>query len=214
MKWEVEYTDEFGNGWATLTEPEQESVKATVELLGEFGPNLRYPHSSGIAASKHDPLRELRIQHAGRPYRVLYAFDPRRCAILLRGGDQTGNPHGYDEHVPRAGRLYDAHLAIRRVYSMAKKFSELVAQMSPESRARSDALYRQLRAEVPLQELRKALERTQQPVAASLGVNPVAVYKMESQTDMYVSTLRRFVAASKRPGFISSCHSFTPSGQL
>jgi len=111
MKWEVEYTDEFGNWWATLTEPEQESVKATVELLGEFGPNLRYPYSSGIAASKHDHLRELRLQHAGRPYRVLYAFDPRRCAILLLGGDKTGNPRWYDEHVPRADRLYDEHLA-------------------------------------------------------------------------------------------------------
>ena len=78
---------------------------------------------------------------------------------------------------------------------MAKKFRDLVARMSPESRARSDALYRQLLAEMPLQELRKALELTQQQVAASLGVNQVAVSKMESQTDMYVSTLRRFVEA-------------------
>ena len=78
---------------------------------------------------------------------------------------------------------------------MAKKFSERVARMSPESRARSDALYRPLLAEMPLQALRKALELTQQPVAASLGVNPVAVSKMESQTDRYVSTLRRCVEA-------------------
>ena len=82
MKWDIEYTDEFGGWWATLIEPEQESVKASVELLGEFGPNLRYPYSSGITTSKHDHLRELRIQHAGHPYRVLYAFDPRRCAIF------------------------------------------------------------------------------------------------------------------------------------
>ena len=78
---------------------------------------------------------------------------------------------------------------------MAKKFSALVAKMSPESRARSDALYRQLRAEMPLQELRKALELTQQQVAAALGINQVAISKMEGQTDMYVSTLRRFVEA-------------------
>ena len=107
----MEYTDEFGDGWTTRTEPEQESVKASVELLGEFGPNLRYPHSSGITTSKHAHLRELRIQHTGRPYRVLYAFDPRRCAILLLGGDKTGNPRWYDEQVPRADRLYDEHLA-------------------------------------------------------------------------------------------------------
>ena len=78
---------------------------------------------------------------------------------------------------------------------MAKKFSELVAKMSPESRARSDALHRQLLAGIPLQELRRALDLTQQQVAASLGINQVAVSKMEGQTDMYVSTLRRFVEA-------------------
>ena len=78
---------------------------------------------------------------------------------------------------------------------MAKKFSALVAKMSPESRARSDALYQQLRAEMPLQELRRALDLTQQQVAASLGINQVAISKMEGQTDMYVSTLRRFVEA-------------------
>jgi len=78
---------------------------------------------------------------------------------------------------------------------MAKKFSAPVAKMSPESRARSDALYQQLRAEMPLQELRRALDLTQQQVAASLGINQVAVSKMEGQTDMYVSTLRRFVEA-------------------
>ena len=78
---------------------------------------------------------------------------------------------------------------------MAKKFSERVARMSPESRARSDALYRPLLAEMPLQELRKALDLTQQQVAASLGINQVAISKMEGQTDRYVSTLRRFVEA-------------------
>ena len=78
---------------------------------------------------------------------------------------------------------------------MAKQFRDLVAWMSPESRARSDALYRQLLAEMPLQELRRALDLTQQQVAATLGINQVAVSKMEGQTDMYVSTLRRFVEA-------------------
>jgi hypothetical protein len=110
MKWDVEYTDEFGAGWETLTETEQESVRASVELLGEFGPSLRFPYSSGIMGSRHGNLRELRIQRAGRPYRVLYAFDPRRCAILLLGGDKTGNPRWYEENVPVADRLYDEHL--------------------------------------------------------------------------------------------------------
>lgn len=55
-------------------------------------------------------MRELRIQHQGAPYRVLYAFDPGRVAILLIGGDKTGNDRWYEENVPVADRLYDEHL--------------------------------------------------------------------------------------------------------
>lgn len=110
MTWDVEYTDEFGAWWTNLDEAERESITATVGLLEVDGPNLRFPHSSGINGSKHEHMRELRIQHAGRPYRVLYAFDPRRSAILLIGGDKTGQDRWYEEYVPLADRLYDEHL--------------------------------------------------------------------------------------------------------
>ena len=78
---------------------------------------------------------------------------------------------------------------------MAKKFRDLVAQMPEERQARIAAETRRLIDEMPLQALRRALNLTQQQVAASLGINQVAVSKMEGQTDMYVSTLRRFVEA-------------------
>jgi hypothetical protein len=55
-------------------------------------------------------MRELRIQHQGRPLRTLYAFDSRRTAILLLGGDKTGDERWYAMHVPLADQLYDAHL--------------------------------------------------------------------------------------------------------
>ena len=112
--WEVEYTDELGLWWAELTEAEQESIAASVRLLEVKGPNLGFPHSSGINGSRHTHMRELRVQHEGRPYRVLYAFDPRRCAILLIGGDKTGNDRWYDVHVPIADSLYDTHLETLR----------------------------------------------------------------------------------------------------
>ena len=114
MGWDIEYTDQFGGWWEGLDAKEQSSVSASVDLLGLFGPGLRFPHSSGIKGSRHGNLRELRIQHAGRPYRVLYAFDPRRCALLLIGGDKTGQDRWYDEHVPLAESLYDEHLEILR----------------------------------------------------------------------------------------------------
>ncbi len=60
--------------------------------------------------SKHLNMKELRIQHKGKPYRILYAFDPRRTAILLLGGDKTGHKNWYKTYVPRADALYDEHL--------------------------------------------------------------------------------------------------------
>ena len=55
-------------------------------------------------------MRELRVQHRGRPFRVFYAFDPRRTSILLIGGDKTGNDRFYEEYVPIADALYYEHL--------------------------------------------------------------------------------------------------------
>ena len=55
-------------------------------------------------------MRELRIQHQGRPYRILYVFDPRRTAILLIGGDKTGHKRWYASFIPVADDLYDQHL--------------------------------------------------------------------------------------------------------
>lgn len=55
-------------------------------------------------------MRELRTQHEGRSIRTLYAFDPRRTAILLIGGNKSGDDRWYDTHIPVADRLYDGHL--------------------------------------------------------------------------------------------------------
>jgi hypothetical protein len=111
VEWEIEFTDEFGEWWDGLTEDEQVDVAAKVEVLRRFGPALRRPHSGAISSSKHPNMKELIIQHAGRPYRVLYVFDPRRCAILLIGGDKTGDDRWYEEFIPIADRLFDEHLA-------------------------------------------------------------------------------------------------------
>ena len=110
MTWIVEYTDQFDEWWESLSEDEQDSVAATVGVLEERGPTLQHPISSGIESSRHSHMRELRIQHQGDPYRVLYAFDPRRAGILLIGGNKTGNDRWYEEYVPQADDLYDEHL--------------------------------------------------------------------------------------------------------
>jgi hypothetical protein len=65
---------------------------------------------SGVKGSRHAHMRELRVQVQGRPFRVLYAFNPKRNAILLVGGDKTGNERWYEVNLPIADRLYDEHL--------------------------------------------------------------------------------------------------------
>ena len=110
MEYEVEYTDEFGEWWITLDEDLQVSIDAKVRLLETRGPNLPFPHSSGMKNSRHSRMRELRIQHKGDPYRIFYAFDPRRVAILLIGGNKAGNGDWYDKYPPIADDLYDEHL--------------------------------------------------------------------------------------------------------
>jgi hypothetical protein len=112
MAYEVEVTDEWRAWFDTLSEEEQEEVAATIGLLERLGPQLPFPHSSGVASSRHSRMRELRTQVHGRPYRTLYAFDPRRVAILLIAGDKTGDDRWYETHVPRADDLYDEHLRI------------------------------------------------------------------------------------------------------
>ncbi len=111
MPWIVEYTDEFGSWWDTLTESERIRITSAVGLLERRGPNLPFPHSSGVKGSRHGHMRELRVQVGGRPIRVFYAFDPRRIAILLIGGDKTGQEDFYKRLVSIADRLYDDHLA-------------------------------------------------------------------------------------------------------
>lgn len=110
MAWEVEYTNEFSSWWQTLNDGQQNDVAAVVGLLAERGPNLPFPFSSSVNSSKHSHLRELRVQSSGRPLRIFYAFDPRRIAILLVGGDKTGNDRFYEEYIPIADQLYDVYL--------------------------------------------------------------------------------------------------------
>lgn len=110
MPYEVEVSDEFKDWYEPLSEAEQNSIYRIVMMLEEAGPALAFPYSSGIQKSKFSHMRELRIQHEGRPYRVLYAFDPARSALLILGGDKTSDDRWYDTMVPRADAIYTEHL--------------------------------------------------------------------------------------------------------
>ena len=110
MEWEVEFSAEFESWWDSLSEEEQDEIDAKVELLQEYGPTLPRPHADIIVTSRHSNMKELRGRCNERILRVLYAFDPRRTAILLIGGDKTGDQGWYERYVPIADDLFDKHL--------------------------------------------------------------------------------------------------------
>ena len=110
MPWNVEHTDEFAEWYQGLNEVQHDDITAAGLLLIEMGPQLPFPYSSGINGSKHAHMRELRVQSGGKPLRAFYAFDPRRTAILLVGGDKTGDDRFYKAMIPMADRLHDEYL--------------------------------------------------------------------------------------------------------
>jgi len=112
VEWIVEFTEEFETWWDTLTEEVQEQINDSVRLLEERGPAPGRPYADVVRGSKHPNMKELRVQHAGEPYRILFAFDPRRCAILLIGGRKTGQDNWYETFVPIADRLFYEHLQV------------------------------------------------------------------------------------------------------
>jgi hypothetical protein len=105
--WEVEYTAEFGAWWDDLLPDAQERVTAAVELLEQHGPSLGRPLVDTLEGSRHPNMKELRPGSI----RSLFAFDPRRTAILLVAGDKSGRwQEWYAEAIPEADRLYHEHV--------------------------------------------------------------------------------------------------------
>jgi hypothetical protein len=111
---DIEFTDEFGRWWDTLPLAAQEAIAHDVEVLGHVGPALGRPLVDNVRLSRHANMKELRTQHRRSAFRILFAFDPRRSAILLMGGDKAGNSRFYARAVREADHLYDEHLETLR----------------------------------------------------------------------------------------------------
>jgi hypothetical protein len=109
MEWDVEGTDEFYSWFSRLTSAERISVAAKIDLLVEKGPSLGRPHADTLKGSKFTNLKELIIQQAESPYRVIFAFDPCQTAILLLGGRKTDSKW-YKTAIPAAEKLYERYL--------------------------------------------------------------------------------------------------------
>jgi hypothetical protein len=89
---------------------ERASVASSIDMLERHGPELGRPYADTLKRSKFQNLKELRVQHRGRPYRIIFAFDPRRNAYPILGGDKTGEKNWYADAIARAEAIYSQHL--------------------------------------------------------------------------------------------------------
>ena len=113
MTWQVEQHPRFAEEMAELAEEVQDEILALAEALKQLGPQLKRPRSDTLNDSKHANMKELRFDADDGVWRVAYAFDPKRKAILLVAGDKSGGSQKrfYKALLKRADDRFDEHLA-------------------------------------------------------------------------------------------------------
>ena len=110
--WTVLIGDEFEPEFFVLPPSVQDELLAIAKLLQQFGPQLGRPRVDTLKASKHSNMKELRFDAENGVWRVAFAFDPKREAILLVAGDKAGTSQGrfYKELIRKADDRFNAHL--------------------------------------------------------------------------------------------------------
>jgi hypothetical protein len=113
MDWLVVFHPAFADEHADLDEAVQDELAAMIKLLAVAGPTLKRPGADTLDGSKHANMKELRFKAADGVWRVAYAFDPERKAILLVAGDKSGGSQRkfYKALIKRADARFDEHLA-------------------------------------------------------------------------------------------------------
>jgi hypothetical protein len=112
MSWLVVFTEEFESEFTAYQADIQDMILSRVLLLEREGPSLGRPHADTLIGSKHANMKELRCNAANGVWRIAFAFDPARQAILLVGGDKSGGSEKrfYKSLVARADKRFDRHL--------------------------------------------------------------------------------------------------------
>lgn len=116
MEWEVAFHDAFEKEFDNLSEPVQDAILASAKLLATIGPGLKRPHADTLNGSKHANMKELRCSAADGVWRIAFAFDPRRKAILLTAGDKAGinEKRFYKSLIAKADERFDLHLEAQK----------------------------------------------------------------------------------------------------
>ena len=112
MDWQVLFGDDFDAEFGELPEAVQDELLASAKLLAVFGPKLSRPHADTLKDSAFSNMKELRFEADGGVWRIAFAFDPERKAILLVAGDKSGGSEKrfYKSLIAKADRRFKAHL--------------------------------------------------------------------------------------------------------
>jgi len=116
MKWEVEFHDDFEGEFDDLAEAVQDAILSGINLLAKVGPSLKRPHADSLNGSKHANMKELRCNADDGVWRIAFAFDPERKALLLTAGDKAGvnEKRFYKTLIAKADDRFDQHLAAQK----------------------------------------------------------------------------------------------------
>ena len=122
MKWTVRFHDEFEPEFDALPVEVQDELLACATVLAQIGPTLGRPHVDTLAGSKHANMKEIRFDAGDGAWRVAFAFDPKRAAVLLVAGDKSGvsQKRFYRSLIEKADGRFDRHLLALRQEEMEK----------------------------------------------------------------------------------------------
>ncbi|MEG3130989.1 type II toxin-antitoxin system RelE/ParE family toxin [Pantoea cypripedii] len=108
--WTVLFGELFDSWLEEQDEELQEKVLADLLNLRAYGPTLSRPYADTVKGSRHKNMKELRVQHGGKPVRAFFAFDPVRRAIVLCAGDKSNDKKFYERMIRIADDEFSAHL--------------------------------------------------------------------------------------------------------
>jgi hypothetical protein len=133
--WTVEFAPEFEPEFAALPEEVADELTAQVVVIEEFGPKAGRPRVDTLNGSKHANMKELRFDADGGVWRVAFAFDPKRKAMLLVAGDKHGRGERkfYSGLIDKADKRFDAHLAALKEQD-AKETKEKAETKKPKGK--------------------------------------------------------------------------------
>jgi hypothetical protein len=110
MIWEIIFHREFEEWFFAEDVTVQASIGMVLDILEEQGASLGRPYVDTVKGSAFTNMKELRVQHDGNPYRILFAFDPQRQAVLLIGGNKRGDKHWYEKSISVADKRFAEYL--------------------------------------------------------------------------------------------------------